>query len=136
MHPAAKSKEEWLQKAQMQELAFGGIISRSVQLEAGLSAEEWAFLQSNLIAHAYFMKGMSRRLEYIAKAWLALDKDNTNDCSKNLELAKECFSDFRIAKILCSQGKWSDWYRGDKKMNLERGETDLNTIIQLIKEKN
>jgi hypothetical protein len=40
----------------------------------------------------------------------------------------ECFSDIRKAKILATQGKWTDWYRGDKKMNFKASENRLKEL--------
>jgi hypothetical protein len=48
---------------------------------------------------------------------------------KYLQLAMECFSDIRKAKILATQGQWSDWYRGDKKMNFVASEEKLRNLI-------
>lgn len=135
MHPQAKSAEEWLQKARSQRLAFSKVVYETELLLNQLSGDEAILIKSNLLSHAYFMRGLSQRLEYAVLAKMALEQGDHSACITNLKLAAESFSDIRKAKILGSQGKWTDWYRGDKKMNLQQKEKDMQRILDLCIEK-
>lgn len=133
MHPQAKSTEEWLEKAREQRIKFSSVISEIEKIENQLTDRERTLLESNLLSHSFFMRGLSARLENVALAELAVDKGNRQECIKYLETALDYFEDIHKAKFLGSQGKWADWYRGDKKMNLARTEKLLETTIQKLK---
>jgi hypothetical protein len=128
MHASANSDTELLQKSGFQSRAFANVVVETEALIRELNPIEAEFLSANFLSHAYFMKGLSQKLEYTVLAKLAIENGNRETALKYLQLAMECFSDIRKAKILATQGKWTDWYRGDKKMNFNASENRLKDL--------
>ncbi len=128
MHASANSDTELLQKSGFQSRAFANVVVETEALIRELNPIEAEFLSANFLSHAYFMKGLSQKLEYTVLAKQAIEKGNRETALKYLQLAMECFSDIRKAKILATQGKWTDWYRGDKKMNFKASENRLKEL--------
>ena len=135
MYASANSDDELLQKARFQSQAFAEVALKSEVLMSKLDPKEAEFLSSNFLNQVYFMKGLSKKLEYSVLAKQALEIGNRAASLKYLQLAMECFSDIRKAKILASQGQWVDWYRGDKKMNFIKAEANLVDLIERMEKK-
>jgi hypothetical protein len=130
MHASANSDAELLQKSGLQSQAFANVVLETETLIRELNPEEADFLSANFLSQAYFMKGLSQKLEYTILAKQAVENGDRAKALKYLQMALECFNDIRKAKSLGSQGKWVDWYRGDKKMNFKASENNLESLIK------
>jgi hypothetical protein len=130
MHASANSDAELLQNSGFQSRAFAKVVVETEALISELKPGEAGFLSANFLSQAYFMKGLSQKLEYTVLAKQAVENGDRAKALKYLQMALECFSDIRKAKSLGSQGKWIDWYRGDKKMNFKASENNLEGLIK------
>ena len=130
MHASAGSDTELLQKSGFQSHVFAKVVLETEALIRNLNPGEAGLLSANFLSQAYFMKGLSQKLEYTVLAKQAVENGDRNMALKYLQMALECFSDIRKAKILATQGQWTDWYRGDKKMNFKASENNLEGLIK------
>jgi hypothetical protein len=88
-----------------------------------LSGDTLTFLETNLLAQHKIMYGLSLWLELLLKAQLALEEGNLQAGASHLSQAQAHFSLIREGQALGSRGeKWEQWYRGDRKMNLDAAE--------------
>ncbi|MEB2777388.1 hypothetical protein SYJ56_18890 [Algoriphagus sp. D3-2-R+10] len=71
------------------------------------------FMPDYLIIH-----GLAGWLSDILRARESLEENKFGQKYEFLIMAEIDFSDLEKAKMIKSQGKWKNWYRGDKKMNL------------------
>lgn len=134
MHPQAGSPHEWMVKAGLQRYIFSDVINKAESLRAGLTSFENTYLESNLLSHAYFMKGLSQRLEYTVLAHKAVSEGDRALSLHYLKMVYACYGDIQKARILGSAGKWADWYRGDRKMNLQGAESRISGLIEKLEQ--
>ena len=90
-----------------------------------------AFFESNLVAQAGILAGLLAWTESVALAYQARDED-PKQAAAHLERALAAFRGIREAQALASRGPWKDWYRGDRKMNLNRAEKQTREAIALL----
>ena len=85
---------------------------------SALPEGEAAFLYDNLIYPCGIMQQTCAWLERVFIAHEALDLGDLPTCVRLLKEADEAFSEIpHLAKGYCA-GKWADWYRGCKKLNI------------------
>jgi hypothetical protein len=77
------------------------------------------FFETNLLAQQRMMLGLTRWLEALLEAAVAADCGDQTKAPTLLQTARAQMAAVFAAQTLASQGKWHDWYRGDRKMNLQ-----------------
>jgi hypothetical protein len=77
------------------------------------------FFENNFIAQQRMFAGLLGWLECAAQANLARDHSTLLE---QVRRAAGYLAQVREAQALASRGRWKDWYRGDRKMNLAQAE--------------
>lgn len=98
-----------------------------------LRSQHREFFESNLLAQAQILAGLCRWAEQIALARSSLDSDR-QAALDHLGQAVSSFEMVREGRSLASRGRWRDWYRGDRKMNLDRAEWETRQAIELLQQ--
>lgn len=76
-----------------------------------LPARQSALLKSNILAQAELMAGLSDWVLELARA-------RGENARSGLENALRAIEKANAAKALAAEGRFADWYRGDRKMNI------------------
>lgn len=87
-----------------------------------LQGAERTFFEVNFIAQRQILLGLQQWFEGVLQAGLAEQKNDRPAVVRHLQAAQAGMATIRNAQTLCTQGKWRDWYRGERKMNLGRSE--------------
>ena len=107
--------------------------SREIEeLANSLPPRERDFLRCNLLSHSFMMHGYSLMCKYSVLARIALKNGDLNECLHNLKMAANAVSLVEKGMSVNSQGKWKDWYKGDKKMNVEDMKDKMGESIKRI----
>ena len=80
------------------------------------------------------MIGVGKWLESIIQANLVANEGNWKALILHLHAANEAFATVRLGQDLASKDKWENWYRGEKKMNLNNMQAQTERITKLVKE--
>lgn len=100
------------------------------QAASSMTAEERTFFENNLIAQQTIMIGILRWLETGALATLA---ERNHDRAEVLIQARAgllAIGEIRTGQAMASRGKWQEWYRGDRKMNLARAAQLTQQLVE------
>jgi hypothetical protein len=124
--------EAYHQKVMKQRRALARAIHSAETLLPLLSEDEYSFFSSDLQASVLMMSGLTKWLDHILRARKALEEDNTAYAAEHLEMALIAFDDVIDARFLRMRGKWKNWYRGDKKVNLRNAEKITTETIQIL----
>lgn len=90
------------------------------------------FFSANLIAQQQVMLGLVKWAEACLQAALAAEAGKRDECGAHLQMALKAFAEIRAGQALAAGGKWTDWYRGDRKMNLPQAEALTQRIAQQL----
>jgi hypothetical protein len=122
-------------EGQEQKLIETGKLAEKVS--SSLSRQQKSFFDANLLAQQKIMNGITSWLKECILAEEMIQEGNTDHSAGHLEKALEHTDLITEGLSLASQGKWADWYRGDKKLNMKRliSETE-ETLEQLKKREN
>lgn len=88
--------------------------------------------ESNFVAQYRILHGLKTWLERSLEAGIAVHKRLPMDAVARLHEAKAAFDEIRAGQSLASRGVWENWYRGDRKMNLDRAEELTDKAIQTV----
>ncbi len=100
---------------------------------AQLEGRQQAFFQTNLEAQIQIQVGLGQWLHALMQARLMMDNEDAAKAGLFLQEALQAFETIRAGQELATRGKWKDWYRGDKKMNLQNLEEQTGNINTLIR---
>lgn len=100
-----------------------------------LTADERKFLESNLMSSLDLMLGLETWLEAVLHARIAAGSSQMADVEANLKRAVAAFDQMQRGQQRVATGKWKDWYRGDKKMNLTECRTITVNARELLNRK-
>jgi hypothetical protein len=89
-----------------------------------------AFFDSNLLGQAHILRGICRWVGALAEASIAVREGRS--ARPHLSAAMEGFAEIRKGQAMNSRGEWHDWYRGDKKMNLNRAEAWTRQLLERL----
>lgn len=137
MHPEAKGDltEQIAQVKKQADAVKVALNSADLAVEK-LSGKERDFFESNLMAQAKILYGIGIWLEAVLKAQLALeDEKKIQLVHGHLEEAVSALDNVSEGKKLASKGKWENWYRGDKKMNMDMVRERTEEVWDLVFEK-
>jgi len=90
------------------------------------------FFENNFVAQWKIMRGLLEWLERSLDAGLLLQEGDRNAAVARLREAAAAFDTVREGKALASRGKWANWYRGDKKMNLPAAEELTQEVVETV----
>lgn len=93
-----------------------------------LTGEAKTLFESNLIAQIKILSGLGNWLEACILAKQAADAHDLATAKAHLQTALAAFELIHAGQQLATNGKWQDWYRGDKKMNLRSVELQTREI--------
>lgn len=92
------------------------------EILAKLDGDDRRFFETNLVAQHRMMTGLLDWVASACRAALALDGDDPKAAADHLAAGLEAMAVIRSGQALCSREPWTDWYRGDRKMNLSAAE--------------
>jgi hypothetical protein len=87
-----------------------------------LEGADRQFFETNFVAQQRMLLGLLKWVEGGIRATMADDAGDRAAYAAQLRGAAEGMKEVRAAQALASRGEWRDWYRGDRKMNLDRAE--------------
>jgi hypothetical protein len=107
------------------------------KVSSSLSGQQKSFFDANLFAQQKIMNGITSWLKECILAEEKMQEGNADQSAGHLVKALEHTDLITEGMSLASQGKWADWYRGEKKLNMKRliSETE-ETLEQLKKREN
>ena len=118
MHPRDLGRRETIRRLAAQRAGLGLALLHARASAAVLPGDEASFLEDNLVYQASIMARTCAWLENVLVAHEALDLGDGGACVAALEAAAVAFEKIpELAKGYC-RGKWEDWYRGCKKLNI------------------
>jgi hypothetical protein len=85
-----------------------------------LTGDAKMFYEENFIAQWHILMGLEQWLEAGILATQAFKDNDRPELETQVNNAMEAFEMIRKGQALTSHGKWQGWYRGDRKMNLDR----------------
>lgn len=100
-----------------------------------LSGTPKDFFTTNLIAQQQIVLGLVKWAEAAVQAALAAEVGKRDECGTHLQTAINAFAEIRSGQALAARGEWADWYRGDRKMNLNQAEALTRRLAQQINTK-
>lgn len=92
------------------------------------------FFEANLLAQINILSGIGQWLEYCIYAKQAADKNDWSTAKQALKQALLAFDTIKKGQQLASNGKWQDWYKGDKKMNLPSAEAQTKLLLSKLEQ--
>lgn len=133
-HPQPRDEAELLAKVSAQRLSHEKALTEARAILPQMAKEQRAFFESNLLAPIYIMIGLENWLEKTLLARKALIAQQTETCKEHLKNALLTFETINKGKALnMSSEKWATWYRGDKKMNIDKCKQATEEVISLLK---
>lgn len=101
-------------------------------LSESLPKRERDFLRANLLSHSLVMLGFSEICKFSVEARIAFNKEEFEKCLSLLNSARNSLKHIREGMEINTQGKWKNWYRGDRKMNVADFENRLGSTMQSL----
>jgi len=134
MHPERNiSPEIYLEGVERQLQGLNECRNLIPLIKKDLTGDTLIFFENNFEAQLLILSGITEWIQQVIQAKLALKDKKTEKCRKHLQNAWEALDGVDEGKRLASQGKWQNWYRGDKKMNVP-ALRDLNEeVLELVK---
>jgi hypothetical protein len=121
-----------LQRMQEQRAALEEAGRTAAVVAAQLRGESRLFFENNLLAQQRIMLGLVKWADAAVRAGLAAEAGDRAEGGRQLQAALDAFAEIRAAQALTTRGKWADWYRGDRKMNLARAEELTRQVAALF----
>jgi hypothetical protein len=121
-----------LQRMQEQRAALEDAGRKADAAAGQLRGEARLFFENNLLAQQRILLGLVKWAEAAVRAGLAAEAGERAECGRQLRAALDAFAEIRAGQSLTARGKWADWYRGDRKMNLARAEELTRQVAALF----
>lgn len=106
-----------LVRTQLSELSKAQAMADAVVPQ--LQGEPAQFFTANLVAQIEILTGIGQWLENCILAKQAADEHDQAKVEGYLQEALTACQRMQQGQQMAAQGRWEDWYRGDKKMNLQ-----------------
>jgi len=100
---------------------------------SSLSMQQKSFFDANLLAQQEIMNGMTSWLKECILAEEKMQEKKSDQSVMHLEKALEHTGLITAGMSLASQGKWADWYRGEKKLNIKRLISETEETLKQLK---
>jgi len=134
MHPASLGRRETIKRAAAQRAGFLLAALAAHAGAASLSAQDLTFLQDNLLYPSDLMSLVSAWLENLLVAHEALDAGDREACVRALSAAEAAFAKIPVLAEGYCHDKWSNWYRGCKKLNVSANLKRTREVLELARE--
>ncbi len=132
MHPKTLGRRESVKRVRAQQAGFALALLHARAAEGRLLEGEAAFLRDNLVYPAAIMERMCDWLAQTLLAAEALDLGDRAACLRALDEAEAAFAEIpELAKGYCT-GKWEQWYRGCKKLNISSMLAKTRTVREAL----
>jgi len=132
MHPQEADSARLAEKINLQWAGLqqtGQLIQKAA---VSMQPEQRQFLESNLLIHQQFMLSLTEWLANLQRAKQAENAGRWDDATFYLQQANEALALIDTAKAQATQGdKWQNWYRGEKKMNLNAVKSQTMDVLKL-----
>jgi hypothetical protein len=125
------SVPELIERCRRQRLRMESALRLAASAANRLAGYRREFLESNLLAQGRILAGLLAWTESVAAAWQQRETD-PQAAAASLRRGLEAFRQIREAQALASRGRWRDWYRGDRKMNLGGAESQTWQALDLL----
>lgn len=125
--------DEYHMKVIAQRIALAKATQFTEMLGPQLNKKEDEFFQTDLKSNVLLMSGLTKWLDHILRARQAIDNEDKALALTHMELARGWFGEVEMARLLKNQGKWENWYLGDKKMNLHNSLKITEETLDLLK---
>lgn len=89
-------------------------------------------LDANLRAQTGIMLGLTRWLEAGVAATLAEQRADRAEVRRQAEAGAAAMRHLRASQTMASRGRFTDWYRGDRKMNVKTAEAVTNEVARAV----
>lgn len=131
-HPKPQDDDELLDKVISQKQQHIAVLEMTEKLIPSLDTKSADFLNTDLLAPLQIMIGLEEWLEALLLAKKALDQHNLQEIEVQLQNTMHAFQRIRHGQRFHTQtAKWGHWYRGEKKMNLDRCEALTKELIEI-----
>ncbi|NLX99768.1 MAG: hypothetical protein GXY83_27035 [Rhodopirellula sp.] len=90
------------------------------------------FFETNFVAQYKIFHGLLTWFEHTLESGLALADGQSTQALEELREAQSAFVEIRAGQALASRGPFENWYRGDRKMNLDGAEELTDKAIQKL----
>jgi len=87
---------------------------------------------ANLVGQARILRGICQWTAALARTSSALKSGSADQAKRHAREAMEAFSEIRAGQSLNTHGQWADWYRGDRKMNLNRALDQTRKLAEVL----
>lgn len=124
-----------IQQVEEQLAKLDKVLEPMEKLLATLEGEKVRFFEENFVSWYHIMRGLLVWLDESSKAGLALEQGQKQNALDHLQQALDGMNEVRKGQRLTSQGHWQHFYRGDRKMNLDRSESLTKELVAEIKKK-
>ena len=121
--------ERDLAQVEAQAQAFEAVGERAERVRERLDGEARTFFEANLLAHQRLMLGLSRWVEAGLRATLAERQGDRAAVRRHAEEATRAVETIRAGQALAATGRFADWYRGDRKMNIDEIEALTSELL-------
>jgi len=122
---------ELIERCRRQRLRMESALRWAASAANRLKGYRREFLENNLLAQARILTGLLAWTESLAAASEQRERD-PEAAAACLTQALEAFRQIREAQALAGRGRWRDWYRGDRKMNLDGAESQTRQALDLL----
>ncbi len=134
-HPKPQDDNELLEKVLLQKSRHSETLGKALEISQALDGEQSELLNTNLVAHLKIMIGLEDWLIAVLKAREAWNDGDKEEARIHIRSAQEAFVVIKEGQEQHVKGnKWKNWYRGEKKMNLNDCESLTNRIALLVTE--
>lgn len=117
---------------QRQREAMEAAAAEAAAALASMKGTGRASFETNLVAQQKILLGLLRWLEAGIQAARA---QSGAEAVKQVQAALDGMKDARAGQALAARGAWKDWYRGDRKMNLDRAEALTRQLLDKLRGK-
>ncbi len=133
MHPGGRlTTKQILEQASIQDSILSLAAVKTENALSKLCGDEKMFLENNLLAHIKFMQCLSRWVVESSNARIAIENRDLKSTEKHLKNALNSYKLYEEAVGLCSRGKWRNWYRKEKKINVNHIKQVNEEVLNLI----
>ena len=122
---------ELLNRLTKQLANLDGVLADADKLHIKDAAARELF-EANLVGQVRVMRGICRWTAALARTSVALRGDQREEAERQSRLALAAFDEIRAGQALQTRGQWVDWYRGDRKMNLNRALEQTRKLTEVF----
>ncbi len=123
------SHNMWLKKAGIQDSVLSLAMGKAQAAIQNKNIKNRAFLENNLVSQIKIMQYLTGSVTGTSKAVISLQGKDLGSAKKHLQEASGKFYLYQEAVGLNSRGKWKNWYRGEKKLNIKQMQNDMEETL-------